>query len=958
MKYQSFVVLPIIKKPLYLIKKDLIFSDSKTILPPSSDQSKPLPKRKKSASLHLSEKKSSETLLNSRKNELIDRSFFMSDENSFFKPETITPSRLINMKIDISSLEKIEKVIPTKVPALFKHLTKLFDIVHLKVQESLFAQKFNLDDILFIIQKIIRSISVDYAKFDVNIKRKESENLKLAKEIDDAKRETEILSANIENLKSERRKSEIISQAEDPSLRLENIKLERENLELIKRIKSLDSPELNNEREKIVEENLENKKKLSILEDNLHETKKQLELQKNLAQMNKQTIENSEKNLRQWIQSSKELQRQIQSLSRENEKLKNINNRYSECVQMQKEELDSCYEIKSQLNEQIETNTIRINFLHTRLQKEIDEKQRKNLVNESKDFEKEKLILSNIKELLEANNSLSYITNEKNPNKNFQAIDLSKSTRKKAATTFQRVQKRDRDRLHNLSNKIVEEEEDNAMKYKILRAPFFCFVEHRYKFISGEQASNKPELSPVNVILNIRAILDSKYNEYLILNNANNFKELTNFPEFVYSWLGKFEVDESKRKIRKMESSPFFNKIDDIRINFFLDLANEKLNKIWECVTFREFLDEKNNLDEIIFYLHCRNLVFRGSQFDWGDARYCLIHFVMFESVEKVIDLVFSNFEQFYRNILKNKLKEKAKLKKNKYYIDAAFCMRVFLEYYRLDQSKRYTSLLNIFEENFADEKISFEKFRKLLNSNYPFITDIEIAALFRDVWSLGKGNITFNSILTILNEKRIFLANIKLYYNWDYPLKLDNDGSITPFQKVGMICGEILDYASENERKIKKINKDVEKIGVEGFEVPVKRFLKIIGKKFNIPCNEVSKGNIYFDFFDFVFNIGRGVVLKARKWLEIGKIEEIDLVRLNFKVLDCFLQMNETLEEFEDGFKKRKMMLILKIQNSLKVKNNKMMSLLKNIQRELIIEKIRNSKKSKKKKVIMSKPN
>lgn len=951
MKNQS-VVLPIIKKPLYLIKQDINLYESQKILPPSPNESSLSPIRKKSASLYSLEK----NLSDSGKLGKIDKTFFMSDKNSFLKPETetVTPSRLINLKIAISTLEKLEKLIPTKIPALFKHLAKLFDFLHLKMQEFLFSLRINLDDIFFIIQKIILNISLDYAKFDENIKKKEFENARLAKEIDEIKRQNQILSASIETFKAEKKKNEIIFQAEDPSIRLENIKLEKENMELIKRLKSLDSTNINNKRRKISEENIENIKKIKTLEDVHHETKKQLEAQKNLVQMNKQTIENGEKKLKKLIQSSKNFEQKMQYLSKENDKLANINNGYSECIQMQNEELHSYYLLKSQLNEQIDTNNERINFLYAQLQKEINEKKNKNLVKESKDFEKEKLILSNIKELLEAKNASFYTTNDKNPVKSIDTGLLS--TRKKAITAFQKVQIKDK--LNNFSNDIEEDERNNSVKYKILKAPFFCLVEHRYKYFSGEQISNKPEISPLKVLLNIRAILDCKYNEFLILSNANNFKELTNFPEFVYSWLGKFEIDESKRKLRKKECSPFFNIIDDIRINFFLDLANEKLNKIWECVTFREFLDEKNNLDEIIFYLHCRNLIFRGPQFEWGDAKYCLIHYIMFESVEKVIDLVFSNFEQFYRNILKSKLKEKAKLKKNKYYIDAAFCMRIFLEYYRLDQSKRYTSLLKIFEENFADEKISFEKFRKLINSNYSFVPDIEIASLFREVWSLGRGNITFSSILTILNEKRIFLANIKLYYNWDYPLKLETDGSITPFQKVGKPCGEILNYyGGEKEREIQKITKDIEKVGAEGLEAPVRRFLKIVGKKFNILSHEVSKGNIFFDFFDFVNNIGRGVIFKSRRWLEIGKIEEIDLVRLSFKVLDNFLQINRILAKFEEDSKQRKMVLILKIQNSLKVKNNKMMAILKNVQSELISEKIKSEKKNKKKKVI-SNPN
>ena len=44
-----------------------------------------------------------------------------------------------------------------------------------------------------------------------------------------------------------------------------------------------------------------------------------------------------------------------------------------------------------------------------------------------------------------------------------------------------------------------------------------------------------------------------------------------------------------------------------------MDILNPKLDKVWECITFRDFLFEKNSNDELYFYLHCRSILFRGS---------------------------------------------------------------------------------------------------------------------------------------------------------------------------------------------------------------------------------------------------------------------------------------------------------------------------------------------------------
>lgn len=45
---------------------------------------------------------------------------------------------------------------------------------------------------------------------------------------------------------------------------------------------------------------------------------------------------------------------------------------------------------------------------------------------------------------------------------------------------------------------------------------------------------------------------------------------------------------------------------------FLLDLTNPKLHGIWEVVTFKEFLSEEASMDEVFFYLHCRNILFKG----------------------------------------------------------------------------------------------------------------------------------------------------------------------------------------------------------------------------------------------------------------------------------------------------------------------------------------------------------
>lgn len=108
----------------------------------------------------------------------------------------------------------------------------------------------------------------------------------------------------------------------------------------------------------------------------------------------------------------------------------------------------------------------------------------------------------------------------------------------------------------------------------------------------------------------MRGILDSKYNEMMLLETTP--KQISRFPDFVYSWLGKFSIDHVDRSIRLLSEVEKLH-VDDSRVIFLLDLTNPKLQGIWEIVTFKELLNEKAGSDEVLFYLHCRNLLFRGS---------------------------------------------------------------------------------------------------------------------------------------------------------------------------------------------------------------------------------------------------------------------------------------------------------------------------------------------------------
>jgi len=126
----------------------------------------------------------------------------------------------------------------------------------------------------------------------------------------------------------------------------------------------------------------------------------------------------------------------------------------------------------------------------------------------------------------------------------------------------------------------------------------------------------------------LRSILDSKYREFLMMPDSNACaKMFTKFPEFVYSWLGKFTIDSKTFEIRLLDKSEA-NICDEIRLSFFYDLLHPNLSTLWEIITFKEFLAEKASKDEIVFYLHCRNLLYEGATLNSSDKKFLVMPFV------------------------------------------------------------------------------------------------------------------------------------------------------------------------------------------------------------------------------------------------------------------------------------------------------------------------------------------
>lgn len=78
---------------------------------------------------------------------------------------------------------------------------------------------------------------------------------------------------------------------------------------------------------------------------------------------------------------------------------------------------------------------------------------------------------------------------------------------------------------------------------------------------------------------------------------------------------------------------------------FYRDLMNIKLDQSWEIITFREFLLEELNLEELYFYLMCQNLLFRrGSVTKAKQYQGEFSILVEYNAAKSVLDMVLSDF--------------------------------------------------------------------------------------------------------------------------------------------------------------------------------------------------------------------------------------------------------------------------------------------------------------------------
>ena len=354
----------------------------------------------------------------------------------------------------------------------------------------------------------------------------------------------------------------------------------------------------------------------------------------------------------------------------------------------------------------------------------------------------------------------------------------------------------------------------NISDFLVKKASFESLFEDLEIFIRRDI---KPEFD-LEFMATIRAIFDSKYNEFLL--NPDDWRTFSRFPDFVHSWLGKFCVDNHSRQIRVLTFTD--PEVEIIRRTFKENLNNKKVYKLWDAVAFREFLAETLAQDELVFYLHMRFLLFQGPQLKAAGGTFEYIHFVNFSRVEELFNFVLKDmFEVENIKIIIEKLKERVKIKNNRLLIDGAFCLRILLESYRKVKLTKFDTIRRLVESqpNISSVpevySISFRSFSAVLQAVCPNCSELEVTELYRLAWRIGKERVETISILTALNESGFLIKDLKLKA-WIRLPNLTQDMKFDMSTPDSATCKFICDQYEALRETVDSANYIVGSLGVE----------------------------------------------------------------------------------------------------------------------------------------------
>jgi hypothetical protein len=304
---------------------------------------------------------------------------------------------------------------------------------------------------------------------------------------------------------------------------------------------------------------------------------------------------------------------------------------------------------------------------------------------------------------------------------------------------------------------------------------------------------------PVWLHIVIRAIFDSKFTEVLL--SYNKGKRISRFVDFVYCWLGNFFIDKTTREVKMLEYTEKEAVAQRNRVDLLVGLEVVSNSKLWEVSLFRDFLEEELGLDELVYFLHCRFILFKGSQLSIPTASFCITHFMGKDRVFDAIDRIMHAYPEDERRELKRKLTEYAKNSyKDPEVFDCGMVLAILLEFYRKEKKEnfiRFEELYNITEQSLKIPRVAFpfSEFYKLISETYDKnATDLDICNVYREAYIAGGANITCDSVLLTFSETPFWINHLRLKGQNAEP-KYDSIGDIDTTEPRGKECKAVYKY-------------------------------------------------------------------------------------------------------------------------------------------------------------------
>lgn len=220
--------------------------------------------------------------------------------------------------------------------------------------------------------------------------------------------------------------------------------------------------------------------------------------------------------------------------------------------------------------------------------------------------------------------------------------------------------------------------------------------------------------------------------------------------------------------------------------------------KLWDFLTFKEFLTESLSNDELYFYLHFRNLIFEGPQLNYQSSTFEVVSYVSYENVKRLILVQFESKVEFGEDLQKllEKLDKHVVRKNKKELIDGYFALRLILQFYIqekkvfLDKLRRAFARVSFMGEKDLDATLNFLEFREFVNLSFEKVTQLETCQLYRLAWNLGNGTVNFSSFLTAAYELKIFIKE----------LQMENSATLSLTHVETKISDEIKSYQISDE--------------------------------------------------------------------------------------------------------------------------------------------------------------